>query len=120
MTEGWRDRSACRTLRPELFFDPALAIAARDICYRCPVFSDCTAWCLPRFRDLEYGIFAGLLAEQREDIFYGERPWRDWRKDWLPGQGCSRHYTSDLYLKSGDWYCIVCQHRIEYLDRIGA
>lgn len=69
----WRDRAACRDEDPELFFPtgttgPALQQidAAKAICARCPVLSECLAFALETGQD--YGIWGGLTPEERRAL----------------------------------------------------
>lgn len=64
----WRNKAACRTEDPELFF-PAGATCARQIteaksvCHRCPVTADCLRWAMDTGQ--HYGIWGGLSEEER-------------------------------------------------------
>jgi WhiB family redox-sensing transcriptional regulator len=69
---GWRDRAACRSADPELFFPvgddgPALVriAAAKAICARCPVVAECLSFALVAVPD---GIAGGLTVEERRGL----------------------------------------------------
>ncbi len=69
----WRDRAACRTENPELFF-PSTAGAgaqrlqrqAKAVCATCPVLADCLSWALTE--GLDFGVFGGLTADERRAL----------------------------------------------------
>jgi WhiB family redox-sensing transcriptional regulator len=65
----WRERGACRTVDPDLFFPlgttrPAQAQEARAlaVCARCPVVDPCLAWAMAREDE---GVWGGTTALQR-------------------------------------------------------
>jgi WhiB family redox-sensing transcriptional regulator len=67
---NWRDRAACRTEDPELFFSvgttgPALdqLTEAKSVCQRCPVAGECLAWALDT--DQRAGVWGGLSEDER-------------------------------------------------------
>lgn len=69
----WRERSACLTEDPELFFpigDAAPARlqedGARRVCARCEVQERCLAWALETGDD--NGILGGLTPRERRSI----------------------------------------------------
>jgi WhiB family redox-sensing transcriptional regulator len=69
---GWRDRAACRSADPELFFPvgndgPALVgiAAAKAICARCPVIAECLSFALVAVPE---GIAGGLTVEERRGL----------------------------------------------------
>jgi WhiB family redox-sensing transcriptional regulator len=75
-TAGWRDRAACRSQDPELFFPigttgPALAQAeeAKAVCRACPVLVDCLAWVMNvEPPGQEAGVCAGLSENERRAL----------------------------------------------------
>jgi WhiB family redox-sensing transcriptional regulator len=75
-TTGWRDRAACRSQDPELFFPigttgPALAQAeeAKAVCQACPVLVDCLAWVMnSEPPGQEAGVCAGLSENERRSM----------------------------------------------------
>jgi WhiB family redox-sensing transcriptional regulator len=75
----WRDRAACRTEDPELFFPvgtagPALdqLIRAKSVCHRCPVAGECLAWALDT--DQRTGVWGGLSEDERYQLQQRNRP----------------------------------------------
>ena len=66
----WRDRAACLTVDPEIFFPfdargRAVHVAeerAKAVCTGCPVRAECREFALAA---LPYGIAGGLTAEER-------------------------------------------------------
>ncbi len=70
---GWRDKAACRTEDPNLFFPvgstgPDLLIIeqAKAVCRRCPVIGACQEWALETRQDS--GIWGGLSEAERRSI----------------------------------------------------
>lgn len=69
----WRERAACRTADPELFFPaaeagPALARQVADakrVCGVCSVRAECLTWALDA---LPYGIAGGLTEDERRGL----------------------------------------------------
>jgi WhiB family redox-sensing transcriptional regulator len=66
---NWRDRAACRSADPELFFPvgddgPALAqvAAAKAVCARCPVVAECLSFAMVV---LPEGVAGGLTVQER-------------------------------------------------------
>ncbi|TCC35212.1 WhiB family transcriptional regulator [Kribbella sindirgiensis] len=65
----WRDKAACRTENPELFFagdggiDSRQVKVAKRICRRCVVCGECLAWAL-KVRQ-PYGIWGGKSETER-------------------------------------------------------
>lgn len=69
----WRDQAVCLDEDPELFFPigsagPALAqiTAAKLVCARCPVTSQCLAWALDSGEDI--GVWGGTDADERRSM----------------------------------------------------
>lgn len=71
----WRDRAACRTADPELFFPtanaPGAAAQARHrqakaVCAQCPVVADCLSWAMTE--GLDYGVFGAMTADERRAL----------------------------------------------------
>jgi WhiB family redox-sensing transcriptional regulator len=69
---NWRDRAACRSADPELFFPvgddgPALAqiAQAKAICARCPVVKECLSFALMAMPE---GVAGGLTVEERRGL----------------------------------------------------
>lgn len=75
---NWRDRAACRSVDPELFFpieENAAACAdqvaaAKAVCASCPVRQQCLDDSLTR---LPYGVAGGLTASERRRLHGGVR-----------------------------------------------
>ncbi len=68
--DTWRDRAACRTKHPDLFFpsgsteDGALQTAeAKRVCRRCPVRRPCLHYATEH--RIEFGVWGGLSEEER-------------------------------------------------------
>jgi WhiB family redox-sensing transcriptional regulator len=72
--QDWRDRAACRTEDPRVFFPPEGATSARltreakAICAGCPVTAQCLQFALASPE--RHGIFGGLSERER----HGMRP----------------------------------------------
>jgi WhiB family transcriptional regulator, redox-sensing transcriptional regulator len=72
----WRNRAACRTQDPELFFpigttDRALAQLerAKAVCRTCPVKEPCLAWAMGSEPiGQEAGVCAGLSEAERRSL----------------------------------------------------
>ena len=69
----WRDRAACRTEDPELFFPigntgPALVQIeeAKAVCRRCPVQSPCLSFALETGQDA--GVWGALSEDERRAL----------------------------------------------------
>jgi WhiB family redox-sensing transcriptional regulator len=69
---NWRDRAACRSEDPELFFPigddgPALVqvAQAKAICARCPVVAECLSFALMAVPE---GVAGGLTVEERRGL----------------------------------------------------
>jgi WhiB family redox-sensing transcriptional regulator len=69
---GWRDRAACRSVDPELFFPvgdrgPALVqiAEAKAVCARCPVVAQCLSFALVAVPE---GIAGGLTVAERRGL----------------------------------------------------
>jgi len=67
---SWRDRAACRSYDPELFFPvgttgPALlqAATAKQVCDVCPVREACLLWAVEA--GVDHGVWGGLSEEER-------------------------------------------------------
>lgn len=74
----WLDRAACVGEDPDLFFPvsrsgPAVrdALAAKRICCRCPVATDCLDWAL-RTRQIA-GVWGGTSEEERAELIRAGR-----------------------------------------------
>jgi WhiB family redox-sensing transcriptional regulator len=75
---NWRDRAACRSVSPELFFSPdhqerpaareMRERSARRVCASCPVTAVCLAWANTT-GDM-FSISGGLTPEERLDVQY--------------------------------------------------
>ena len=66
----WRDKSACLTVDPELFFPvgntgPAIMqiAEAKKVCARCDVRAECLQWALEAGQD--HGVWGGLSEDER-------------------------------------------------------
>ena len=64
----WRRSAACRTEDPELFFPSGTVqvAAARKVCQRCPVESDCLSWAL--MNGPTYGLWGGTTEAERRAL----------------------------------------------------
>jgi WhiB family transcriptional regulator, redox-sensing transcriptional regulator len=69
----WRDRAACLSVDPELFFPigntgPAhiQTEEAKVVCSRCEVIGDCLSWAMDSRQ--EDGVWGGLAAEERSAL----------------------------------------------------
>jgi WhiB family redox-sensing transcriptional regulator len=69
----WRERAACRTEDPELFFPVGIAgpaldqlIEAKSVCHRCPVAAECLAWALDTGQ--RAGVWGGLSEDERHEL----------------------------------------------------
>ena len=74
--QAWRDKAACRSADPNLFFPPerggkAQAGKAKAICAGCPVRKDCLEFALDTSQ--EYGIWGGYDEDERRPL---RRQWR--------------------------------------------
>ena len=74
--ENWRERAACRTLDPEIFFPSGSTRdverqkrAAKAVCAPCPVVASCLAEAL-RFDSVD-GVWGGMTAYER-DVTYSQ------------------------------------------------
>ncbi len=72
----WQLQGACRDEDTDLFFHPegergprraARERAAKDICARCPVIAECSAWALMTREP--YGVWGGLSESDREEMY---------------------------------------------------
>jgi WhiB family redox-sensing transcriptional regulator len=75
---NWRDRAACRTEDPDLFFPigttgPALdqLTEAQSVCHRCPVRDECLAWALDTGQ--RAGVWGGLSEDERRRLRQRDR-----------------------------------------------
>jgi WhiB family redox-sensing transcriptional regulator len=69
----WRDRARCLGEDPDLFFPigttgPAIAQAeaAKAVCRRCPVVSDCLEWALTNYQDS--GVWGATTEDERRSL----------------------------------------------------
>ncbi|WP_027587101.1 MULTISPECIES: WhiB family transcriptional regulator [Acidipropionibacterium] len=69
----WRHKAACLDEDPELFFPigntgPALAqiSAAKRVCARCEVRTECLTWALEAGQD--HGVWGGMSEDERRAI----------------------------------------------------
>lgn len=70
---GWKHRAACRGVDPELFFPVAESgpvhdeqvAAAKRVCARCPVRSECLRHALVL---IPVGVVGGLTADERRGL----------------------------------------------------
>jgi WhiB family redox-sensing transcriptional regulator len=69
----WRDRAACLSLDPELFFPigntgPALLQTeeAKAVCRRCEVVESCLSWAMESGQDA--GVWGGLSEDERRAL----------------------------------------------------
>ena len=69
----WRHRAICRDEDPELFFPvgtsgPALLqiAAAKAVCRRCPVVTECLTWALESGQDA--GVWGGMSEDERRAL----------------------------------------------------
>jgi WhiB family redox-sensing transcriptional regulator len=75
---NWRNRAACRTEDPDLFFPvgatgPAIVQTreAKAVCRRCPVMETCLQWALDTNQDT--GVWGGLSEDERRSLRRRER-----------------------------------------------
>ena len=71
--ENWRNRAACRTEDPDLFFPigasgPALLQTeqAKAVCRRCPVREQCLQWALDTGQSI--GVWGGTSETERRAL----------------------------------------------------
>lgn len=71
--EDWRNRAACRTEDPELFFPrgntgPALwqIEEAKKVCRQCDVREKCLDWALTN--DQDHGVWGGMSEDERRAL----------------------------------------------------
>jgi WhiB family transcriptional regulator, redox-sensing transcriptional regulator len=69
----WRNRAACLSHEPELFFPigttgPARAhlADAQKVCQSCEVQTDCLQWALSN--GVDYGVWGGYSEDQRRSL----------------------------------------------------
>jgi WhiB family redox-sensing transcriptional regulator len=69
----WRDKAACRTEHPELFFPTGTTgpgrrqlASAKAVCHRCPVTAACLAWAMVTGQ--RYGVWGGLSEDERHEL----------------------------------------------------
>ncbi|CAM02132.1 transcription factor WhiB [Saccharopolyspora erythraea NRRL 2338] len=72
-TTNWRDQAACLDEDPELFFPVSevgpgarQAAAAKAVCARCPVRSECLDHALEN--GLDHGVFGGMTDRERRAL----------------------------------------------------
>jgi WhiB family redox-sensing transcriptional regulator len=79
----WRERGACRTADPELFYGPdgergnsnarnERQAAAKAVCGGCPVLVECRRYALDTRE--EHGVWGGLDEDEREAALAAEAP----------------------------------------------
>lgn len=77
----WQLHGACRNVDSSLFFHPegergparaAREAAAKAVCRRCPVISECLRHALATREP--YGVWGGLSESEREEVLAGQRP----------------------------------------------
>ena len=75
----WRDRAACRTEEPELFFPvgtgrPALdqLAEAKSVCRGCLVAGECLAWAVGTGQNS--GVWGGMTEDERRRLRRGALP----------------------------------------------
>jgi WhiB family redox-sensing transcriptional regulator len=73
ITMDWRDKAACLTVDPELFFPvgntgPALdqIEKAKQVCGQCPVMDNCLQYALESNQDS--GVWGGLSEDERRAL----------------------------------------------------
>ncbi|MGC3002354.1 WhiB family transcriptional regulator [Streptomyces sp. G35A] len=71
--DNWRNRAACRTEDPDLFFPigtsgPALMQTeqAKTVCRRCPVREQCLEWALDTRQTI--GVWGGTSETERQTL----------------------------------------------------
>lgn len=76
----WRQWAACRDVDPEAFFAPGkpgrglrreVDHRAASACARCPVTTECLQYALDH--RVPYGVWGGLLPEERDETLRGVR-----------------------------------------------
>jgi WhiB family transcriptional regulator, redox-sensing transcriptional regulator len=73
---GWMERAACGDRCDDLFFPVGTSgsfaqdqiKAAKAICTKCPVLTECRQWALAAGTDAEYGIWGGLDELERRRL----------------------------------------------------
>lgn len=77
---SWQLKGTCRSRDPEEFFHPEgerdatkrqRIARAKAVCRECPVLAQCRAYVLENRE--EYGIWAGLSEDEREDLRNGKQ-----------------------------------------------
>ena len=65
---SWQDQALCAQTDPEAFYpDPGTqAFAAKQVCRRCPVTSDCLTHAL--MNDERHGVWGGLSERERRRL----------------------------------------------------
>jgi WhiB family redox-sensing transcriptional regulator len=105
--KSWHDRSACRGMDTDLFFEVDFArgapkraheAAAKAVCATCPVTEQCLARALTF--DEPHGIWGGLTRDERRTLRDSEEPRPNFStgrleaeiaRRWEPAQGTSLH-----------------------------
>jgi WhiB family redox-sensing transcriptional regulator len=87
MSVSWRERAACRTAEPDMFFPAAAkggpesdAARARAMCRSCPVCAACLSFALSTSQ--AYGIWGGFSEGERRRLTGNTRRRAD-EQDWL-------------------------------------
>lgn len=83
----WAEQAKCRNTDVNVFFPrqeiPSLILAARKVCFGCPVFEQCQTWVLANYEEIPVGIFAGYSTEDRWMFDALLRDVYDWQDtDW--------------------------------------
>lgn len=113
----WRDRAACATEDPDLFFPVGTGEAsvlqtqqAKAVCQRCPVTSTCLDWALTTGQNA--GVWGGLSEDERR-----ASPARKPRSRQLRPCGTRAAYQRHLY--RGEQPCELCQaaNRVDQSSR---
>ena len=61
---AWHHRAACRGKTDVMYGDGGLAVSARQLCFDCPVRTECAEAAIKE----PFGVWGGLSARQRQRI----------------------------------------------------
>ena len=79
--QAWREQALCHNYPTTFFFpDPGHAdqgTAAKQVCVRCPVQSDCLTWALDNRAATAFGIWGNTTANERDQIRRTRRQQKD-------------------------------------------
>ena len=101
----WMDKAPCKD-HHEIFLpadprDRDALLAARKICWRCPLFEKCWDWVSHQpFEEVQVGIYAGISEIQRNKIDCGLDKFRDWRKDFNLSTHAKKKYRHNVHVET--------------------